>query len=109
MQEFITQEWVRSLTFFYMLGFVYYHVLVGILWYFKKRACLTLYPEWMILFSVVQGVGVLFGAITHWVYVADPRLIYIAPYFVFGFGIIFLCMSAIYGLVVYRRKIVGDL
>lgn len=109
MMDIFTTEVITKITLVYMCLFLYYHILIGILWFFKKgRILAKLYPDCMILYTIVQGAGIVLGILVHLIYLYEPHLPCITQYIVFGTTIMWLAMMGVYGLYLYRKRIVGD-
>ncbi|USL83895.1 hypothetical protein A4_228 [Escherichia phage A4] len=109
MINLFSTEVMIKITLVYICLFVYYHALIGILWFFKKGRILEkLYPDYMILYTIVQGVGIVLGILVHLIYLFEPHLPCITQYIVFGTTIMWLVMMGVYGLYLYRKRIVGD-
>ena len=111
MLTFFKSDTMLSITLIYLFGFFFYHALVVVLWYFKKKIVFKLYPLGNVsltLYTIIQGMFAIVGLMAHLIYCANPHLNSISQYIVF-FGLliwvlIYLCDLIIDG----RAKIRGD-
>lgn len=111
MVEFFSSDTMLSITLIYMIGFIFYHLLVGVLWYFKKKVAFELYSydnSAFVMYSIIQGGFILFGILTHVIYCTNTHLESITQYVVFLGLIIWIVIYLIRLLIVGRDKIHGD-
>lgn len=111
MLEFFKSDVMLSITLIYMFGFLFYHLLVVVLWYFKKKIVFKLYPPsniLLFLYTLIQGMFVIIGVITHLIYCYNPHLKSITQYIVF-FGLFIWLIIYLIELIIHsREKIRGD-
>ncbi|AGC34983.1 hypothetical protein ACQ29_gp303 [Escherichia phage PBECO4] len=111
MLEFFKSDTMISITLIYLFGFFFYHALVVVLWYFKKKIVFKLYPvrnSSLILYTLVQGLFAIVGLMAHLIYCANPHLNSISQYIVFLGLFIWLGVYLIHLIIHGRDKIRGD-
>lgn len=112
MLEFFKSDTMISITLIYMFGFFFYHALVVVLWYFKKKIVLKLYPMHnisLVLYTLIQGMFGVVGIMAHLIYCSNPHLNSISQYIVF-FGLLVWVVIYLIDLIIHSRdKIRGDL
>lgn len=111
MLTFFKSDTMLSITLIYLFGFFFYHALVVVLWYFKKKIVFKLYPDGnisLLLFTIIQGMFAIVGLIAHLIYCANPQLNSISQYIVF-LGLLIWVLIYLFNLIINgRAKIRGD-
>lgn len=111
MIAFFNSDTMLSITLIYLFGFFFYHALVVVLWYFKKKIVFKLYPLGNVsltLYTIIQGMFAIVGVVAHLIYCAHPQLNSISQYIVF-FGLLIWTLIYLTDLIVHgREKIRGD-